>query len=220
MTKRTPSCPPENVKARDKNGKPICGARTKRKGTPCTQDPMQNGRCRLHGGATPGGIASPHFKTGRWSKHLPAQLAEHYQAALADQDLLALREDLALLDARLAQVLGKLREADASKIKETEAEVWGEVAELLEQRRRTVESERKRLVDMQQMITYEDAMLFVTVLSDSVRRHVTDPKQLASIAADIARLVVFDAGRAHRWGEDEQSDVDAPSGATNGGVLQ
>ena len=32
---------------------PICGAKT-RKGTPCTQKAMQNGRCRMHGGKSTG----------------------------------------------------------------------------------------------------------------------------------------------------------------------
>ncbi len=32
---------------------PLCGART-RKGTPCRQPAMKNGRCRLHGGKSTG----------------------------------------------------------------------------------------------------------------------------------------------------------------------
>jgi uncharacterized protein YjcR len=41
------------VKARDDNGKPICGAKT-RSGGVCRNKPMENGRCRYHGGKTPG----------------------------------------------------------------------------------------------------------------------------------------------------------------------
>jgi hypothetical protein len=37
----------------DPNSAPRCGART-RQGTPCRQPAMANGRCRLHGGKSPG----------------------------------------------------------------------------------------------------------------------------------------------------------------------
>jgi hypothetical protein len=37
----------------DPNSAPPCGAKT-RQGTPCRQPAMLNGRCRLHGGKSPG----------------------------------------------------------------------------------------------------------------------------------------------------------------------
>lgn len=69
---------------------------------------MANGRCRLHGGLTPFGPASPHWKTGRSSKVLPLRLRADYHAALADPDLLALRDDLALVTARLNDLLTRV----------------------------------------------------------------------------------------------------------------
>ena len=36
------------------NAAPRCGAKTKRRGTPCQLPAMSNGRCRIHGGASPG----------------------------------------------------------------------------------------------------------------------------------------------------------------------
>lgn len=51
-----------------KGWKRRCGAKT-RKGTPCQRPPMAGmARCRLHGGATPIGMASPHYKHGRRSR--------------------------------------------------------------------------------------------------------------------------------------------------------
>lgn len=35
--------------------RPSCGARRRTDGEPCQNHPMKNGRCRLHGGATPSG---------------------------------------------------------------------------------------------------------------------------------------------------------------------
>ena len=52
-----------------------CGAQLrKRPGQYCRKPGMENGRCKLHGGATPRGIASANFKDGRYSKHLPGRL--------------------------------------------------------------------------------------------------------------------------------------------------
>jgi len=69
---------------------------------------MPNGRCHKHGGATPTGIALPQFRTGRYSKYLPARLVGRYEEAAADPELLALKDDIALLDTRIAQTVSAL----------------------------------------------------------------------------------------------------------------
>src|SRR5690349_13713695 len=86
---------------------PICGAKTKT-GAPCKGAPMPNGRCRLHGGKTPSGIASPQYKTGRYSRVLPTRLQSRYDAARTDAALLELRDDISLLDARLEDLLSRV----------------------------------------------------------------------------------------------------------------
>jgi hypothetical protein len=62
-------------------------------------------KCRLHGGATPVGADSPHFRHGRRSKYLPTRLLESYHAALNDPNLVSLREDLATADTRILELL-------------------------------------------------------------------------------------------------------------------
>ena len=55
---------------------PKCAAHRKLKNSPdgeyhpCGQKPMENGNCRLHGGKTPRGVFSPHYKHGKRSKYL------------------------------------------------------------------------------------------------------------------------------------------------------
>lgn len=66
---------------------------------------MQNGRCRLHGGATPRGPASANYKTGAYSKYIPSRLAEKYAEAMADTELMEFRADAALLQSRLCELL-------------------------------------------------------------------------------------------------------------------
>ena len=94
---------------------PTCKARSKRSGARCRRAPMRGQAvCAIHGGKSPSGAANPAFKHGRRSKFLPPEIRAHYEAALADTELLALRDELALLDARLNQVLGQLETGDAT----------------------------------------------------------------------------------------------------------
>jgi hypothetical protein len=53
----------------DMQNAPRCGARTKRSGKPCQSPAMPNGRCRMHGGLSPGAPKGNQnaFKHGRYS---------------------------------------------------------------------------------------------------------------------------------------------------------
>lgn len=151
--------------------------------------------CYHHGGKSPKGLAHPSTKSGRYSKYLPARLAERYEAALTDPDLLALRDEIALTDADVGRILEHLDTDEPTDPEDRK--LWLAVNEanrdrlqqLIEQRRRLVETERKRLVDLQQMMTAEQAMLFLSAVVDIVRRHVSDRNVLAAITADVDRLI-------------------------------
>lgn len=207
-----------------------CGAKT-RSGSPCRRAPATGRtRCKLHGGATPLGAASPSFKDGRHSKYLPARLLERYNEAAADPELLNLSAEIALIDARLGEVLGRVDKGESGaawkaaltslaalkagiaegSTRQTAAalttlegiiadglddyNVWTEIETLLEQRRKLVESEQKRLTAAQQMITSGQAMTLVVALIETVKRHVTDRDTLGAISADIAKLTAISAG--------------------------
>ena len=206
----------------------FCRAMSKRSGQHCRRAPMANGVCYMHGGATPSGMALPQTTTGRYSKHLPTRMLSRYQAALDDPALLELREEVSLLDSRLADVLGRVDSgesgqawsllksqfADYRKAKDgadkatallmiedtirdglDDYAAWEEVRSLIDQRSRLVGSERQRLVQMQQMVTVEQAMTLLAAVSDTIRRHVTDRNALAGISADLGRLVAHEAVR-------------------------
>lgn len=99
-----------------------CGARARTTGKPCKNWAMPNGRCRMHGGKSPGGIASPSFKHGRYSKYLPGRFIERYAEAAQDKDLLSLRDDIALMDVRLVDLLLQLHTGESGQL-------WQEVIE-------------------------------------------------------------------------------------------
>lgn len=93
----------------------LCGAKC-RDGRPCRQKAMPNGRCKMHGGKSLGGIASPSFRHGRRSRylaHLTGRLRDGFKAALADPELLACAEEIALLQARIVELVDQLGRAAA-----------------------------------------------------------------------------------------------------------
>src|SRR3954469_9482211 len=116
-----------------------CAAKCKATGEQCRRWAVNGKRvCTVHGGLTPSGHASPHFKSGRYSRYLPSRLSERYHEAQADQRLLELREEIALIDARLCDLLA--------------TEDWEQIYRVIEQRRRLVDSENRRLVEARQLL--------------------------------------------------------------------
>jgi len=72
--------------------------------------------------------------------------------------------------------------------------IWHEIEAALEQRRKLTESERKRLVDMQQMITSERAVLLIARIADIIRTHVQDQRTRAIISTELRTLVDIRSG--------------------------
>ena len=63
---------------------------------------MPNGRCKLHGGATPAGPASVHYKHGRYASAFRQTLADKFREASEDADPMGLLPELAVQRAVLA----------------------------------------------------------------------------------------------------------------------
>jgi hypothetical protein len=147
---------------------------------------MPNGKCRFHGGMTPVGPASPHFKHGRHSILLKEikGLGSHYERALADPDLLNLSDEIAITDARIGQLLEKVKGPKASV-----DGIWPQLENLIDNRRKLVDSESKRLKDLHAMVSIDRVMLIVSYLADSVKKHVKDPAVQTAILTDMRRLL-------------------------------
>lgn len=187
---------------------------------------MNNGRCRLHGGKSLAGVASATFKTGRYSKYMPERLLERYEQSVDDPELLNMRHELSLLDARLTDLLERVDTEEARALWEearkshdemkrmllnedygglmvalekldrsvgtglADYDAWNEIEKLIEQRRKLVEAEQKRLVAMQQMVSSEQVMVLIAALVDTVKRHVPDRSILNAISTDINKIIV------------------------------
>ena len=96
----------------------VCGAKN-RSGGPCLRSVMDNGRCKLHGGAATG---RPIIH-GRRSKFLPVRLAERVADGMSDPNLISVLEDVALIDALIADECQGLGE-------DTPAQLWAKASEV------------------------------------------------------------------------------------------
>lgn len=68
----------------------------------------------MHGGKTPRGRALPQTTHGRYSKDLPTRLAARYLEASADTELLNLRDEIAVVQAFVSDLLTKLNPDQAA----------------------------------------------------------------------------------------------------------
>lgn len=202
-----------------------CAAKTKGSGQPCKLAALSSGRCRFHGGMSLKGIASPAFKHGLRSKYMPANLGARFRAAAADPELLRLDGDVALLEARLLELLervgvggssgeawGRLRglwdefrslkpdEVDRARLVmgsigeaiasgTSDAATWAAIRELVEDRRRVIDSIRKHEVQAQEALTLDQAMLLFAALSQAVKQNVQDRVALRRISEQFAHLM-------------------------------
>lgn len=67
------------------------------------------GRCRQHGGWSPMGVASPSYRGRGYSQHMPEHLRADYEGALADEQLLSLSREIALVKALVAESVRHLQ---------------------------------------------------------------------------------------------------------------
>jgi hypothetical protein len=84
----------------------ICDGHKRRTGEPCGQVAIKGKtKCRLHGGLSLSGPAHGRYTHGRYAKDMPSQLAQRYLEARENPRLLSLSDDIALAEARLADLL-------------------------------------------------------------------------------------------------------------------
>jgi hypothetical protein len=85
---------------------PRCQAYKTKSDEQCGQPAAQGYQvCRFHGANSVKGMDHPNFKHGRHSKHLPTKLLAKYEEALADEELISLRDDVALVDSFISDAL-------------------------------------------------------------------------------------------------------------------
>ncbi len=99
-----------------------------------------------------------------------------------------LRRGMAAEDGGLMQrALMRLETALQSGDEEWRA--WRAIVEMIEERRRLVDTERRRLLDEDQIITVERLMIFVAAIADIVKRNVASREERAAVSNEVRLLV-------------------------------
>jgi len=118
---------------------------------------------------------------------MPTGVLQRYLEGLADEQYLELRDEVALVDSRIGELLGRLGNQG---IDGTAATVtWKEIRTLIDERRRLVESARQHVRETQSTITVEEALAMVEALNLAIRHNVPDPRHRRAIAAELVHLL-------------------------------
>lgn len=186
------------------------------------------------------GVASKAMKTGRYSDLLPRRMVESFVASMQDENLLEMREEVALVDSRLQDLLTRVESGESEALwraiqerwndfndayfsgdddalmrARTDLErvitrgigdfgVWNDILRLVNTRAKLVSQERKRLIQLNQTITTEKAMVLVHALVEAVKAHVSDQPTLAAIAKDFNGILGGGGGNALVGGQSLQ----------------
>lgn len=185
---------------------PRCGAKTRQVNADGSRKLCQNpgtrvgGRCYKHGGASPVGVASPHFVDGSRSKYMPAVSVERFRVAEGDPQLFLIRQDLALIEVLLAPLMLKLPKTK----KQTQAEkVERRIRELVQDRRRLIEAEGKRLTALQQTITVAQFLTAMRAVADLIREFVADETERRAFQQRLAKMLLPAKTTPQEAGDDE-----------------
>lgn len=136
----------------------------------------------MHGGKTPAGVASPNYVHGQRSRYaLKGALSERYLNALPDLDYLNSRDEIAIASGLIQGLLEQIPDPTADKL--------ANVVDLLDARRRLVDTEIKRVKLAQDTLTREQAKAFGAAVLESLRRHVKDAAVIQAIQDDVLRIL-------------------------------
>src|SRR5918992_3542816 len=94
-----------------------CRAKSKRSQVQCRKAAVVGREvCSMHGGKSLVGPAVNTYRSGRHSRYLPVRMAAKYQEAEHDPELLSLRDQIALVDARLADLLARVDTGESGSL--------------------------------------------------------------------------------------------------------
>lgn len=88
--------------------------------------PAMKGRnhCKFHGGTAAISVANPNFKTGKYSKYIPGSMLESYTTAERDPELLSMKSEIALAEARVIALLARVDTGESGKIWQELKATW------------------------------------------------------------------------------------------------
>lgn len=141
--------------------------------------------CVNHGGHSLVGEANPAFKHGRYSRLKPRGLKERFERLQQDPELMSLRSDITLVDARIEELLDQLTPGPEPWT----SPVWREIFGLLGERRLLVAQEAATVLKMRGMVPVEEVGVFVHQIVEATRAAIPDSANWRRLVAEIYRLM-------------------------------
>lgn len=161
----------------------ICGAKTKKDGSPCKKpagwgtDHVGIGKCKLHGGASP-------VKHGLYSKYTGHRLAEMVDKLSNDEELLDLRKTIALQQSLILSILEKLDSGEL-EFNQSIAKTLNSLADKLGrnvERRQKVEEGEKYVLEVREVQNIVNQVVMI------VKDEIEDPKVVKKIAGKLQEV--------------------------------
>jgi hypothetical protein len=144
---------------------------------------MANGGCRHHGGKALGGIGQPSYKDGKKSRNMPTRLLARFNEIMNDPNYLEGRESIALMDARVEDLLGR---ADSGE----SLEAWTKAKGCLDRR----DGAREFGFDGEQEIVTLRAIIDGALGDYSAWRGIAEAVEVQRKLRDTERKRIADAG--------------------------
>lgn len=192
---RNPGVKKFGGRCKDHAGKARCCGGVSRQGGPafdgwpsdCTSGGKgAGGRCKWHGGANhPGGPSHQSWKTGRWSKFLPAGIRERFDEAMADPELLRIKQDMAILDAIITGHQLKIKDGKLPTMPQEKR-----LLSLIDQRRKLADSEARRQTAMHQSVSLMQFLTVMRVVAEIIRKYVTSDDARRQAQLELQRLLL------------------------------
>ena len=178
----------------------VCGAKLRGKNAYCQKAPMANGRCRLHGGKTPSGPDSPHFKHGKYADAFKGQMAERFARLQQDPTPLDAVTDLnvqrTMLETYIAQANNrkKIRLSDLMNAADMAKDAVKSAAIIAQTR-------QKQALTLAELRFIQKGMLML------MEKYVPDPDRRRNFIADLTALI------PETDGAEESGPAELPAGA-------
>lgn len=160
----------------------VCGAKLRGKNAYCQKPPMANGRCRLHGGKTPSGPDSPHFKTGKFAYAFKNQMAKRFAELQNDKNPLDMIADLnvqrTMLDEYVSQATSR------KKVRLSELQNAADMAKDVVKSASTIAQTRQK-----QAMTAAELKFIQKTMMMLMEKYVPDPDSRRNFIAELVALI-------------------------------
>jgi len=167
---------------KDPGRKKVCGAKLRGKNANCQKPPMANGRCRLHGGATPSGPDNANFKHGRYADAFKGSMVARWDNVQQDVKPLDMVPDLLVQRVMLTEYLAQL--TNRSKIKLPELINASNLAQDAVKSAAIIAQARQKTA-----LTIAEIKFFKQGMMMLLEKYVPDPDQQRNFIADLSALI-------------------------------